>query len=166
MRVLSSQFESSTPPKTGGQKLSELVKPRSAAASPPPAPGQISSLPSSDSFLQVKHDIQPGTEKAGQFSRGALHDLCHSRAPWSRFDGAQCSLCCPTSRYWKRADQRLNCRSARRPICRGITELVHFRRLRASFNSRARNRISRTDSSHHLGLLLLLMLANIGISSA
>jgi len=25
-------------------------------------------LPSSDSFLQVKHDIQPGTEKAGQFT--------------------------------------------------------------------------------------------------
>jgi len=24
----------------------------------------------------------------------------HSRAPRSRFDGAQCSLCCPTSRYW------------------------------------------------------------------
>jgi len=24
----------------------------------------------------------------------------HSPAPRSRFDGAQCSLCCPKSRYW------------------------------------------------------------------
>jgi len=42
-------------------------------------------------------------ERIGKSIRSRLRCTArfgHSRAPWSRFDGAQCSLCRPTSRYW------------------------------------------------------------------
>jgi len=41
---------------------------------------------------RIVKSIRPRLRCAARFG--------HSPAPWSRFDGAQCSLCRPTSRYW------------------------------------------------------------------